>query len=248
MKGELTAAKPTPLFTVTVDGGTPVAPYYLRANVLADYTPDGWSAASHHGQRTADSTFDTTPPAPDLTTARYVASLRISGLSDNPPVFANPQAVGGVDPGTGWDSDDQLLIGSKVKKHQIIQETVLQPTPTVNDLQSAAGSIPGSVLSNYLLGTQGTTGIPNPVVQLVDQLTRNKNTEYAKAKAINDFFSVQNGFTYSLQTKAGDSGSALLDFLNNRIGFCQQFAAAMGIMLRIAGVPPASCSATPIRR
>ena len=46
-----------------------------------------------------------------------------------------------------------------------------------------------------------------------------------------------NGFSYSLATKAGDSGSDLVDFLTNKVGFCQQYAAAMGIMLRIAGLP-----------
>jgi len=35
----------------------------------------------------------------------------------------------------------------------------------------------------------------------------------------------------------GKTGDPLVDFLTNKIGFCQQYAAAMGVMLRLAGVP-----------
>ena len=40
-----------------------------------------------------------------------------------------------------------------------------------------------------------------------------------------------------MRRRTGDSGSALVDFLKNKQGFCQQYAAAMGVMLRVAGIP-----------
>ncbi|HEV7192230.1 MAG TPA: DUF3488 and transglutaminase-like domain-containing protein [Jatrophihabitantaceae bacterium] len=238
LKGELVQSKPTPLFSVTVQGSA-VAPYYLRANVLANYTDAGWSAAGHHGQNLATTDFQPSPQAPQLRTTTFLARISISGLSDNPPVFANPIAVGGVDTkATGWDAGDQLLIGSHVKKHQAIDENVQQPNPTVADLEAAPTAFPPEISGPYLRGTFGAAGIPLQVTALVDKLTKGKNTEYAKARAILDYFTVPaNGFTYSLQTASGDSGSALVDFLDTKIGFCQQFAAAMGIMLRLADVP-----------
>ena len=63
-------------------------------------------------------------------------------------------------------------------------------------------------------------------------------SEYEKARAIFGYFVAPgNHFTYSTSTKSGTSGSDLLDFLTNRVGFCQQYAAAMAVMLRIAQIP-----------
>ena len=69
-------------------------------------------------------------------------------------------------------------------------------------------------------------------------MIKGKTTPYDQARALNDYFrDGENGFSYSLSTKAGDSGNDLVDFLTNRTGYCQQYAAAMGIMLRVAGIP-----------
>ena len=35
----------------------------------------------------------------------------------------------------------------------------------------------------------------------------------------------------------GNSGNALVDFLNKKQGYCEQYAAAMAVMLRVAGIP-----------
>lgn len=237
LRGELTQPKPVTLFTVESDDMPPgVTPYYLRANVLSTYSPTGWTASGHNGEPLSTTDFQTNPQTPLLTTTSFTVHMVIAGLSDNPPVFANPQAVGGVDArATRWDAENQLLVGTKVNKHQTIDESVEQPAPTVADLQSAPAAIPTDIQGAYL---QGANTVPQYVTGLVAQLTAGKTTEYAKARAINDYFTTtSNGFTYSLQTAAGDSGSELVDFLRNKVGFCQQFAAAMGIMLRVAGVP-----------
>ena len=69
-------------------------------------------------------------------------------------------------------------------------------------------------------------------------MTRGIATPYAKALALNDYFTnPRNGFTYSLDATQGDSGNDLADFLAIKAGYCQQYAGALGIMLRMAGVP-----------
>jgi hypothetical protein len=115
-----------------------------------------------------------------------------------------------------------------------ITERVGQPNPSIADLTASSGAYPGSVRADE----QVPSTIPAMVRNLVTQITTGATSAYGRARALSDFFTQPvNGFTYSLQTKAGDSGSALVDFLTNRVGFCQQYAAAMGIMLRIAGIP-----------
>jgi Transglutaminase-like superfamily len=81
--------------------------------------------------------------------------------------------------------------------------------------------------------------VPAAVYQLVGELTAGKTTPIDQAEALLDYFrDPANGFVYSLQTKTGESGNDLVDFLTTgRAGFCQQYAAAMGVMLRLADIP-----------
>ena len=80
--------------------------------------------------------------------------------------------------------------------------------------------------------------LPSLVRSTVKTVIAGAKNPYQRAKALSDYFrDGQNGFIYSLSTKAGDSGSDLVDFLVNKAGYCQQYAAAMGIMLRVAGIP-----------
>jgi hypothetical protein len=55
--------------------------------------------------------------------------------------------------------------------------------------------------------------------------------------AINDHFSAANGFRYTTATRAGTTGSLLMDFLTNKEGYCEQYASAMAFLVRAAGIP-----------
>jgi transglutaminase-like putative cysteine protease len=235
LKGDLQRSKPVPLFSVELADKPSAPPFYLRANVLTIYTDNGWSAARHGGTENVGATlFDTSPPTSSLNTINFVARLRVLGLSDNPPVFTRPTSVSGVDGGAEWSRDDQLLLGPRVHNGQEITEEISQPDPTRTDLEAAGVNIPSEVAP----ALQVPANMPIVVSDLVAQLTRSRSTPYAKARALSDYFTdPANGFVYSLSTKAGDSDSDLVNFLKNKAGFCQQYAGAMGIMLRMAGVP-----------
>lgn len=236
LKGDLQRSKPVNLFTVTLDSSPAAQPFYLRANVLTNYSDQGWSAGRHGGTESIRGTsYDTAPPAlSQRPTVNFTARIGVTGLADNPPIFGRPVSVEGVDGATNWSRDDELLLGTRVHNGQQITEEVAQPAPTRADLDSASADYPGDVLS----ARQVPPTMPRFVTDVVDQLTGRLSTPYAKARALSDYFTdPTNGFTYNLTTKAGDSGSELVDFLTNKVGFCQQYAAAMGIMLRMAGVP-----------
>ena len=77
-----------------------------------------------------------------------------------------------------------------------------------------------------------------PSIQaLVTSLTKGKTTEYAQVRALYDYFSSANGFKYALSTKSGSSGSDIVDFLNNKVGYCEQYAAALAWLVRAAHIP-----------
>lgn len=75
------------------------------------------------------------------------------------------------------------------------------------------------------------------VEEEVARLTQGKTTDYDKVRALYDFFSAENNFTYSLDAKAETGGPAIVDFLTRRSGYCVQYAAALAWMVRQAGVP-----------
>jgi hypothetical protein len=239
LKGDLSRPKAQDLFTVRLSDGSR-SPFYARVNVLSRYTGDGWSRGP---AGTADdvqddlvaNNFPVDPDvANDISGAEFSATITISGLRGNAPVFTRPIDLSGVGSKTQWNRGDQLLTGDTVAKNDSITEAWVQPTPTVAELQAATGPVPSSLSPELALPAE----LPAYVKDLVATLTRTKTTPYAKARAVFDYFTDQaNGFVYSLHTKTGDSGSDLVDFLTGREGFCQQYAAAMAVMLRQAAIP-----------
>ena len=59
---------------------------------------------------------------------------------------------------------------------------------------------------------------------------------YTKAKALRDYFR-GSGFVYDTSVDSFDSGSAILQFLHDKRGFCVQFASAYAVMARTLGIP-----------
>jgi transglutaminase-like putative cysteine protease len=119
-----------------------------------------------------------------------------------------------------------------VHQGQTITELVRQPQPSIEQLASAPSA------SGDMARWLALPSVPSYVTDLVTQITNGQQSAYARARAISDWFANPgNGFVYSLKTTKGDSGNDLVDFLQTRSGYCQQYAAAMGVMLRLAGVP-----------
>lgn len=80
--------------------------------------------------------------------------------------------------------------------------------------------------------------IPTAVRKLAKKITSSAATPYAKAMAIQRWFTTGDRFTYSLDRPAGNGTTALADFLlKNRTGFCEQFAAAMAVLARLNEIP-----------
>jgi transglutaminase-like putative cysteine protease len=234
LKGQLQRDHPVELMKVHIDSDQEVRPFYARSNVLDKFTGSGWVEGSHGATEPTQTTaFSTLPSTPEPNTQSYIADITITGLSGNPPVFSTPRSVQGIGSDAEWNPQDQLLLGGSVQRGDEFLEDVAQPEPSVADLE-ASPSLAGVDASRWL----DLPPLPDAVTRLVNQLTRGRTTLYQKTRAIFDYFAdPKNGFVYSLHTNKGDSGNDLVDFLENRSGFCQQYAAAMGVLLRAAGVP-----------
>ena len=235
LKGQLDQPTPYPMADVHISGDNTSQPFYLRVNVLDKYTSDGWRVGDHGNEVAVEQGDFGTEPANGgaENSVGLQARITVTGLTGNAPVFAVPTAVSGLG-GATWSPRDQILLGDPVSKGQTYVEDFRQPAPTPNQLTSASRAS-GAALADDL---QLPSNFPAYAHALVQRLTSGISSPYQQARAVNDYFTdARNGFVYDLKTKQGDSGSALVDFLQNKHGFCQQYAAAMAVMLRDARIP-----------
>jgi transglutaminase-like putative cysteine protease len=240
LRGELRRGEQVPLMTVTTD--LPRA-QYLRTKVLDRYLDDkGWSASNLSADdRVADGV--SLPPPDDQgspTQVGYRTDVQLTGdYHDNYlPVYYWPSQVDRAGDGWRYDSGKSVIVSDR--RHSDVSYTVSgsEPTPSVQEL---AVSPPLTDEERDRLGTVLTIQpprLPREVVNTTIETTAGLTSPYAKAKAINDFFTDgRHGFTYSETTIQGNSGSNLVDFLEKRQGFCEQYAATMAVMLRVLKIP-----------
>ena len=83
---------------------------------------------------------------------------------------------------------------------------------------------------------------PGPLVgqalsQKAREITAGSSTPFDAAVALQRWFTTDGRFTYSTQVEGGSDEDALTAFLEERVGYCEQFAATMALMARSVGIP-----------
>lgn len=101
--------------------------------------------------------------------------------------------------------------------------------------QLAAAGPAGPAVAEF---TELPADMPSEVGELARQVTADAANPYEQAVALQQWFRVSGGFTYDLErVEPGTSTSALLEFLEVRRGYCEQYSATMAIMARALGIP-----------
>jgi hypothetical protein len=238
MQGQLTLPEPIDLLRLetSVDD-----PGYLRAVAIDEYDNEaGWTLSNMRGEQSiADD--DRLALLPERQSSRPVTA-RIQVLEHDDrflPVLFSPLAVrldGGGDDDWRFDPDTATVYGREVTSGgRSYTVTATEPRPTLAQLGAARPLAPGSPIQ------QQFTALPllDPrVTDLVAEVTAGASTPYERVRGVQDFLSDRtNGFVYSLSTAPGTTGDDLVDFLTLRRGYCEQYAGAMAVMVRAAGVP-----------
>lgn len=145
---------------------------------------------------------------------------------------------------SGWQADDATLMiysGSAKLAGLSYQVTSNEAEPTAADLNIPQTGLPADV-DQYL----SYDGPDRPrLLGIAQSVTGPARTDYQKATALADWFSLKGGFSYSLQPKwlsaSGDllsNQQQLVNFLTvDKVGYCQQFAYAMAILARLIDIP-----------
>ncbi len=197
-------------------------PRYLRTVGLQKWTGQGWEVD--------DLTNGQLPNAPQPPDQPQITVTSVNYKDQFLPIYNGTTTVTGA--GQGWSYDAAL---ESVHRDDAVTPAPYQiaaafPEPSADDLRADTVT-PGGALTE-------TDDLRPEVVQIAQQVTAQATTAFDKADLLYKYFTNPvNGFTYSLNVPPGNSGDLLVDFLNNKQGYCEQYASAMAIMLRAVGVP-----------
>jgi hypothetical protein len=228
LEGELRNARTAEMVVVKTDDPNP---YYLRLATAEQASPDGFSFRMPTSGQPVGGDL-----SPGLVTGpTYHATVTITSLQMNlAPIFLQPVAIS--DLAGSWIYDPQTSTvfsrGSDTKGKEYNVDYI-RPDYSVAQLDQAQ-----PLAENDPIRRQYTRIPSVPEVEsIVAAQTKNATTEYQKAKALYEFFSASNGFRYDLQTLGGTSSAKIVNFLHNKVGFCEQYAAALAWLARTAGLP-----------
>ncbi|RQX06269.1 transglutaminaseTgpA domain-containing protein, partial [Micromonospora globispora] len=213
------------------------APFYLRFGVADELRSDGFRVRVPTGRAVNRNLPDPTDrDGRGVERQRYRATVEVTKNLNMPllPVYSEPVKTEDLNGAWLYDPNLQIVFSnrdnSRGKRYSF---DYVRSTYSPAALR-AAPSLPAD---DPVLRQQTVTPPVPQVNRLVDRLVHGKQNDYDKVRAIYDYFSVENGFTYSLATKGGTSGEDITDFLATKVGFCQQYAAAMAWLVRAAGIP-----------
>jgi transglutaminase-like putative cysteine protease len=206
-------------------------PVYLRSTALDQYSETEEWTASGIEPRPLDRGL---LPGGNFTGRRKEVRVDVVNLSEavlvpaptGPLRFSGPRGVRPLyDPRTSTFTFDDATLESG-HRYQVVAST-----PEIGPRVAATVDTPAA---------PELTALPEQVPEEVSRLAREivdeaeATTPFMQALAIQ---SELRTWEYSLEPPAGHSGVAMRTFLQERIGYCEQFAGTMAVMLRTLGIP-----------
>mgnify|MGYP005990493543 CR=1 FL=1 len=240
LRRDLSRGQDIPLLWVTTAGPRPT---YLRLSVLTRFNGSSWTPGDREIPDTQTAT-GALPPLDGVSTAvprkehKYDVRIGPDFASTWLPTTAQ---VSRIAAGTDWryDVNTRDFIGARdevTTADRTYDFTGVQldyDAQAMNDAVSGAGSVAGTF-------TDVPSSLNNEIERLAASETADGETRFQKAQLLQEFFRSSGGFRYDVAQaeSAGSGGADLRAFLfEDRVGYCEQFAASMAIMARVIGIP-----------
>ena len=214
---------------------------YLRLAVLDDYTGNEWRPSPRHlpESNRADGAMPLAPGLFSSVPGRTAAwSLTLS------PQFRTrwlptPYPLRSITVPGDWRYDDRTLDivnADPSRSTGVISYDLTAFHPRLDAARlDAAFSAPGDVQGPM---TEVPTNLPPVIARTALRVTAKARTPYARAVALQGWFRDSGGFRYSTDRRPGSGMSELAAFVtHDKVGYCEQFAAAMAVMGRTLGIP-----------
>ncbi|MFJ6213956.1 transglutaminaseTgpA domain-containing protein [Streptomyces sp. NPDC092296] len=209
---------------------------YLRIGVSDDFNGVDWKPS----QQKVEDVPSVLPQPAGLSTAtpRADVSTRIViGGHLSQDWLPMPYPASAVDVPGDWrfEPGSRTLVGDKGQKTLGLTYTVrsLDVEPTAEQLR-AAPVAPEDIRARYL---RLPADLPAVVRSTALAVTRDAATPYDKAVALQNWFATSGEFSYNTEVRAGTGSNAIVQFLQDKQGFCVHFSATMAAMARVLGIP-----------
>jgi len=233
MRRDLEQTTPQPLFSYTTTG----KPEYLRMLTLDKFDGSQWTPAAFSSPDDEDAGGQLSLPA-NVTVkpiGRTTTDVTVSGLKE--PYLPLPMVPTTVKAHGDWlYNPTTSVVYSKHSstihlKYEVTSDVYSPDEPTLN---SIVINTQDPSLAPYL---KVPANLPATIQAEADNVIAlaHATTPYQKAVALQRWF--QSNFVYDVSVKSGSNTSALLSFLQDRTGYCEQFAATMALMARMEGIP-----------
>jgi hypothetical protein len=232
-------------FIVTSEGS-----HYWRTRMYDVYTSSGWtnSSTTEHipGQEAVGAEGDSSAGRREITYSVEVHLRTDIVLTAGEFVSSDaPVSLQVLTPLSSNTTREQTSMGRIVavvtpytlEPEQRYKVTASTISATPAELAEAGDDYPSWVTDYYL---QLPATLPARVRQLSEEVTGNATTPYEKILAVSDYIS---RFPYNRQTEPPpEEADGVDDFLFvQQSGTCSNFASAVAVMLRAAGVPARFC-------
>jgi len=237
LRRDLVQKTHTPLVYARTDA---LSTSYLRTTVLDQFTSDDWRPSPRNlpGSNSANSAFPNAPgllPGAGGRTDTWTLQLA--------PYFSTtwlplPYPILDLHVQGGWRYDsrtlDVALTGPSAPPELKYTATAFSPTIKASALDQAVKA-PRKVAGPM---TAVPRDLPEVIRTQAREVTKGARTDFGKAVALQNWFRQGGGFRYSLHRRAGSGMALLASFVtDDRVGYCEQFAAAMAAMGRALGIP-----------
>ncbi len=218
-------------YDTTAPAGT-----YLRLATLPQLTSAGWGSV-----QIRLTTGDQLPAVPGLREEpqeRQRTNIRV--LDFGSQYLPLPYAPRSFEADGDWrfDANSLIVVNADERRAGDLRQLSYQVesvdiAPQSDDLARANAGTP---VDDNITGAI-PRDLPASIIDLTRDITAEATTDAAKAAAIQAY--LRGGrYTYSLEPLPGSGYQALENFLvRDRRGYCEQFAAAMAVMARVAGIP-----------
>ena len=221
-----------------------VDPSYLRISVLDAFDGDTWKPSGRdipvaqraEGRMPRPPGLDPSVPRTLLPYAIQVSSAFESRWLPTPYPMSSIEVAG------DWRYDADTLDIVSATEGQTAQDLnysleAMRIEPDPEDM-AAAAPVSEELFTPY---TALPDSVPESVRNLARTVTDPATSRFEKAVLLQEWFREDGGFTYSLDRASGNGLDELEQFLgsgpDSRVGYCEQFAAAMALMGRSIGIP-----------
>ena len=226
IRSRLTNRSEVELFRVNADG-----PSYWRATTLPEFDGTTFRLPTRALER-VEGGFDAIDPSG----TRIRQQIQVLALGGQlVPAAADPFQADGFSGGERIDLRLNRDTNTLVTPDEIAAGDLFTVVSSAPDLSPEVLERATSVVPPDPIFVELPDDLPDVVATLAADVTAGTSSNYGAALALQNWF--RNEFEYSLEVQSGHGSNAIESFLDQRVGYCEQFAATFAAMTRTLDIP-----------